>query len=74
MNHYVTIRNGLIAGVVIILLGFGAYVYRFWNNEISGNPEQWGQLGDYMNFFVSIASLIVVATLTYTLHEIQQER
>ncbi len=65
---------GLSIGFVFIAGGIIAYTCRFAKNGPSEDPAVWGQFGDYINFLVSIASLIVVSMLTYSIHNIEQKR
>jgi hypothetical protein len=41
---------------------------------ISNNPERWAQFGDFMNIWISMASLILLALLTYEIHKSEESR
>lgn len=57
---------GLVSACAALVAG--SYVIRFYNSSISKNPEQWGQLGDYIGgilnpIFGFTTILILVATI-----------
>lgn len=64
---------GIIIAAGFIFIGAGAYIFRFHNHAWADSPEAWGQLGDYMNMYVSAASLVLVSFLTYLVHRAQAE-
>ncbi|PMD94825.1 hypothetical protein BWI97_15620 [Siphonobacter sp. BAB-5405] len=72
MKNYLLV--GLFASIVIMVGAIIAYVIKFHSYPISTNPENWGQLGDYLNVFVSISSLVLLSTLTYFIHQREEER
>ncbi len=52
---------------LIILVPIGLYCYAFAANGLSEKPQHWAALSDYLSAWVSIASLVFLATLTYVL-------
>lgn len=62
----------LIALAVVIFPG-----YQYWKHFGSPVPlqsDKWGHLGDFLNVWVSLASLIMLGGLTYYIHRIDQKR
>ncbi|EPH1136286.1 hypothetical protein L4679_004389 [Pseudomonas aeruginosa] len=57
--------------IVLIIIGIfvaGSYIFKFYNHSISANPEQWGQLGDYIGGTLNpILSFITIILLIKTL-------
>lgn len=58
----------------ILFLGLALYVVKFNNHLWSDDPAAWGQLGDYMNMYVSTSSLILLSGLTYIIHRADTNR
>jgi uncharacterized membrane protein len=61
-----------VLSLLLIIIPFILYVCTF-GGSLSHNREVWGQFGDFFNMFVSMASLIVVSTLTYIIYIYQRE-
>lgn len=59
-------------GLIVVPVGF--YFYQFGKYGLSHNSEDWGILGDYLNVWVSMASLILLATLTYVIYKDDEAR
>lgn len=63
--------------VVSIILVIGIYKWNFYNN-ISGNPENWGQFGDFfggvLNPIISGLNLILIIYLTLKIADIDEKR
>lgn len=64
----------IILAVILGLLLFTpplVYIIEFWNTPISGDPNKWGVLGDYiggiLNPVISLASLGILGYLSYLL-------
>jgi hypothetical protein len=55
-----------------------SFVVNFWVIKLSGNPEQWGQTGDYfggvLNQIFSGANLIVTILIARELHALSSEQ
>jgi hypothetical protein len=71
-----TIKRLLILPWIIVLAPM--LLYQFQVNRLDGqwlsfthNSETWGHFGDFMNVWVSMASLIVLTGLTYYIHKIE---
>lgn len=69
-NNYTWFIVAITIAVTIVIVPLICYLYTF-KNGISLRNEDWGTFGDFMNVFVSFASLIVVSALTYQLHKIE---
>ncbi|OHX37827.1 hypothetical protein BJL95_04440 [Methylomonas sp. LWB] len=59
--------------VVLVVLGLpvGLYAYNFRHSSLSPAPADWGVLGDYLNPFISVLNLLVVA---YIAHKVNFEQ
>jgi len=68
------LRRAITAASVIIVSPIIFFLNNFGDWYISSDQAKWGQLGDFMNVWVSIANLILVGTLTYYLNELQIQR
>jgi hypothetical protein len=55
----------------IILAGFGLYLYIF-HNGFSLASDDWGNFGDYISVFINVASLFIVAYISFITNEINQ--
>ena len=53
--------------LLLILIPIGFYCFQFAGNRLSEDSQDWAALSDYLNVWVSIASLVFLATLTYVL-------
>ena len=64
--------------LAILLFVIGAYILQFREFEISKNPEQWGQFGDYLggllNPFISIVNLLILTYLSIRLVKNEDDR
>lgn len=69
-----TINWAIGGSVFVIAAGIIAYICKFHNYPISDDQAIWGQLGDYLNMFVSTASLILISVLTYVIHDTEMRR
>lgn len=58
--------------VVVVIIPIILYVCTF-GKFLSHEKEVWAQFGDFFNMFISMASLIVVSTLTYIIYIYQRE-
>lgn len=57
---------------LLIALVVGAYIFNFRNYEISGNPESWGQLGDYLGGVLN--PLVAAAALIYLIRTFELQK
>ncbi|MDR6459060.1 putative membrane protein [Chryseobacterium vietnamense] len=70
----------VIVGVVSILLLtiLGLYIGNFYNRNLSDNPEEWGQFGDYIggtiNTTISILNLFLLTYLTIKIAKLEEGR
>ena len=68
---FVVISIGVIG--ILTITPVCLYIYYFGSNQISQDPTSWGALGDYfggvLNPIISVASLAVLAYLTYVVAE-----
>ena len=62
----------IILSVLVIIVPLILYVSTF-GKFLSHEKEVWGQFGDFFNMFVSMASLIIISTLTYIIYIYQKE-
>jgi hypothetical protein len=64
---------GLFSAIVLML-----YVRRFAPSELSGNPEHWGQFGDYvggtLNPVFAMLNLLALIYLTFKIRELEEDR
>jgi hypothetical protein len=61
------------AGAIIIVFSFLFYTFHF-GFKVSVNHAIWGQFGDFMSVFISIANLIIISSLTYFIAKIEEKR
>ena len=68
------IPAGLVIATPFIVISIPLIVYscEFGHLGISNSQEVWGQFGDYLNVWVSLASLIAISMLTYFIHTREQ--
>lgn len=75
-NKIIWIIVGIVS--ISILTVFGLYILNFHDHEISKNPEEWGQFGDYiggvLNALVSVLNLILITYLTVKIAKIDEDR
>lgn len=61
-----TLNKTFILLLIIAFIVIGAYTLNFQGNSVSDNPEQWGQLGDYvggiLNPVLSFTTVIILIT------------
>lgn len=69
-----TIGWAIGGSIGIVALGVLAYIIKFYSLPWSNDPAVWGQLGDYLNMFVSAANLILIFALTYTIYQADSHR
>ena len=60
----------------LLIIGIPSYQYykQFSVYGISSKTEAWAQLGDFLNVWVSMASLIILGGLTHYLHSLDSKR
>ena len=73
-NNYSSWLAG--AAVVAVLVPIIAVItYRFqFGTYKSENTEVWGQFGDFLNVFISIANLVIFGVLTFVIHKTERQR
>ncbi|SOD80947.1 hypothetical protein [Spirosoma fluviale] len=64
------------AAVIAILIPIIAVIiYRFqFGTHKSEKTEVWGQFGDFLNVFISIANLVIFGVLTFVIHKSERHR
>ncbi|WP_373513647.1 hypothetical protein [Persicitalea sp.] len=67
VNTRMIFRAAFSLALLLILIPIGIYCFQFAGNGLSQKPQHWAALSDYLNVWVSMASLIFLATLTYVL-------
>ena len=69
-KHKLQVPAWLIMAVpfIVILIPLIIYSSKFGHLGLSNNQEIWGQFGDFLNVWVSLASLIAISMLTYFIH------
>jgi len=73
MHKYYVIRNAAFAVSAFIVLTPLIFYFCKFSNQ-SNDQEKWGQFGDFMNVWVSSASLIILGALTYYLNALDSYR
>lgn len=76
LRHISTLKNFAIAGSVVAGIIITAYIINFFGGAISNNPENWGQLGDYVGgllnpTFSLLALLALLTTLKLQIKELK---
>lgn len=76
MKHNLTRLLFTAFGISLLLLvsPIAFYCYQFAKNGLSDDSQDWSALGDFLNVWVSMASLILLATLTYVIYRNEQHR
>lgn len=74
-----TMMNYIIGGIFLLLsLFIGLYTWNFHEYEVSDNPEQWGQFGDYIggtiNTTVAILNFILITYITLRIAKNEENR
>jgi uncharacterized membrane protein len=60
-------RTPIVAAVVAVTFVVGAYLMKFWGNPISGDPSNWGALGDYVGGILNpVFGFVTIIILLYT--------
>lgn len=58
----------ILAPFTIIAIPVICYLIQFGDQGMSDSQETWAHFGDYLNVWVSLASLIAISILTYVIH------
>jgi hypothetical protein len=73
-NHNVG-KTALIFGIVFFVLVIGSYVLKFHKVPVSGDPSNWGVLGDFVGGIVNpLLGLVTIWLLTKTLQQSFQQQ
>lgn len=67
-------RLTITAFISVSIIGGAICTYRSqFGTVLSDSREQWGQFGDFLNVFVSMASLVLLAAITWFVYDNQKK-
>ncbi|AZI20183.1 hypothetical protein [Chryseobacterium taklimakanense] len=76
MRKKIIIISAIILLIILSLIPFLFYVYKFGTLVLSSDKEVWGQFGDYiggtLNPFLTFANIIIIGYLTYEISKREQ--
>lgn len=72
-NYSLSLVGAAIMAILLPAIALIFYIYQFGTDR-STETEIWGQFGDFLNVFISMANLIIFSTLTFVIHKIERQR